>query len=85
MAATVAPFLPSDDDVAKCSWLNEEELSVYVCAFQQTGFQRGLNWYRCVTSGAYLVEMQLFADVPIVVPSIFIAGESDWGILSKTR
>ena len=83
MAATVAPFIPSDDEIAKCSWLNEEELSVYVCAFQQTGFQGGLNWYRCVTSGAYLAEMQLFADVPIVVPSIFIAGESDWGIYQK--
>jgi len=83
MAATVAPFMPSDNDVAKCSWLNEEELSVYVCAFQQTEFQGGLNWYRCVTSGAYLAEMQLFADVPIVVPSIFIAGESDWGIYQK--
>ena len=61
----------------------QEELSVYVCAFQHTGFQGGLNWYRCVTSGAYLAEMQLFADVPIVVPSIFIAGESDWGIYQK--
>ena len=83
MAATVAPFMPSVDEVAKCSWLNEEELSVYACAFQQTGFQGGLNWYRCVTSGAYTAEMQLFADVPVVVPSIFIAGASDWGIYQK--
>ena len=83
MAATVAPFMPSVDEVAKCSWLNEEELSVYAFAFQQTGFQGGLNWYRCVTSGAYTAEMQLFADVPVVVPSIFIAGASDWGIYQK--
>ena len=54
-----------------------------MCAFKQTGFQGGLNWYRCVTSGAYTAELQLFANVPIVVPSIFIAGASDWGIYQK--
>ncbi len=83
MASTVAPFMPSAEEVANCSWLNEEELSVYVCAFKQTGFQGGLNWYRCVTSEAYTAELQLFANLPIVVPSIFIAGASDWGIYQK--
>ena len=27
--------------------------------------------------------MQLFADVPIVIPAIFIVGEGDWGIYQK--
>ena len=27
-------------------WLSEEELQVYVDAFERTGFTGGLNWYR---------------------------------------
>jgi len=83
MAETVAAFMPTIDEVQNCTWLTDEELQVYVQAFQQTGFQGGLNWYRCVTSGNYTAEMQLFTDLAIKVPSMFIAGASDWGIHQK--
>ncbi len=83
MAETVAPFMPAAEAIARCHWLSDEELGVYSQAFSQTGFQGGLNWYRCATSADYTAEMQLFADVPIRVPAVFIAGASDWGIYQK--
>ena len=80
MAATVAPEMPSAEQIAACRWLPERELSVYSAEYGRTGFQGGLNWYRCRTSGAYDAELQLFCGRTIDVPAMFIAGKSDWGI-----
>jgi pimeloyl-ACP methyl ester carboxylesterase len=80
MAATVAPEMPSAEQIAACRWLPERELSVYSAEYGRTGFQGGLNWYRGRTSGAYDAELQLFSGRTIDVPAMFIAGESDWGI-----
>jgi pimeloyl-ACP methyl ester carboxylesterase len=80
MAATVAPEMPSAEAIAACRWLPDSELSVYSAEYTRTGFQGGLNWYRCRTTGAYDAELQLFSGRTIDVPSIFIAGKSDWGI-----
>jgi pimeloyl-ACP methyl ester carboxylesterase len=79
MAATVAPEMPSAEAIAACRWLPENELGVYSAEYERTGFQGGLNWYRCRTTGAYDTELQLFSGRTIDVPSIFIAGKSDWG------
>jgi len=79
MAATVAPEMPSAEAIAACRWLPENELRVYSAEYERTGFQGGLNWYRCRTAGAYDAELQLFSGRTIDVPSIFIAGRSDWG------
>ena len=49
MAATVAPEMPSPAEIASCKWLTEQELSVYSAEYLRTGFQGGLNWYRCRT------------------------------------
>ena len=46
----------------------------------RTGFQGGLQWYRCRHRGLDNAELQLFSGRTIDVPSIFIAGSSDWGI-----
>lgn len=75
--------------------MDEEELIVFVSEYGRTGFQSGLNKYRCVTcdidiplgttSGSakahkdYLADLSLFSHMHITVPSIFIAGELDWG------
>jgi pimeloyl-ACP methyl ester carboxylesterase len=83
MAETVEPFMPSIDRIANCGWLPDTELAVYTASFSQTGLQGGLNWYRCVTSGDYISEMQMFSGLSIGVPSMFIAGTSDWGIHQK--
>ena len=83
MAETVAPEMPSAAEIAACKWLPDEELSVYSAEYGRTGFQGGLQWYRCVTSGKYAAELQTFSGLTIDVPSCFIAGKSDWGIYQK--
>jgi pimeloyl-ACP methyl ester carboxylesterase len=83
MAETVAPQMPSAIDIAACQWLPDEELKVYSAEYGRTGFQGGLQWYRCRTTGRYEAELEVFARRTIDVPSCFIAGKSDWGIYQK--
>jgi pimeloyl-ACP methyl ester carboxylesterase len=80
MAQTVAPHMPSQDEIAACRWLTERELAVYGGEFARTGFQGGLQWYRCRTQGVDAAELEVFSGRTIDVPSLFIAGKSDWGI-----
>ena len=80
MAATVAPEMPSPAEIASCKWLTEQELSVYSAEYLRTGFQGGLNWYRCRTQNVDSAELELFSGRQIEVPSLFIAGRKDWGI-----
>ncbi|SED48154.1 Pimeloyl-ACP methyl ester carboxylesterase [Rhizobiales bacterium GAS191] len=80
MAETVASEMPSAAEIASCGWLPDTELSVYSSEFGRTGFQGGLQWYRCRTLGIDTAELQIFSGRTIDVPSIFIAGRSDWGI-----
>src|SRR5215472_13356567 len=47
--------------------------------FARTGFQGGLQWYRCVV-GKYLPELETFSGRTIDVPACFISGKSDWGV-----
>jgi pimeloyl-ACP methyl ester carboxylesterase len=79
MAQTVAPHMPSPAQIAACGWLGEDELRVYSSEFTRTGFQGGLQWYRCRTSGQFDAELAAWAGRKIEVPSCFIAGKSDWG------
>ena len=83
MAETVAAEMPDTNSIGANQWLPEPELTVYVDEYTRTGFQGGLNWYRCVTSGAHIAELQTFAGLTIDNPSMFIAGASDWGIYQK--
>jgi pimeloyl-ACP methyl ester carboxylesterase len=80
MAETVAAEMPSKGEVEGCAWLTDKELAVYAGEFSRTGFQGGLQWYRCRTSGVFNADLELFAGRTIDVPSCFIAGASDWGI-----
>jgi non-specific protein-tyrosine kinase len=79
MPETVASEMPSAAQVAACSWLPDHELAVYTREYVRTGFQGGLNWYRCRTSGRHEAELGLFAGRTIDVPAMFIAGARDWG------
>jgi pimeloyl-ACP methyl ester carboxylesterase len=83
MAETVAPEMPSAADIAACRWLPDNELRVYSTEYERTGFQGGLQWYRARTQGLYDAELQLFSGRTIDVPSIFIAGKSDWGTYQR--
>ena len=83
MAETVAPEMPSAAEIASCQWLPDNELRVYSTEYERTGFQGGLQWYRARTQGLYDSELQLFSGRTIDVPSIFIAGKSDWGTYQR--
>jgi len=80
MAETVASEMPSSAEICACKWLTDEELRVYSTEFMRTGFQGGLNWYRCGKQAEYRAEMQIFSGLTIDVPSCFIGGASDWGV-----
>ncbi len=79
MAETVAPELPDPAAIAACRWLPEDAMAVYAAEYARTGFQGGLQWYRCRTEGVGLAEQQIFAGRAITVPALFLAGASDWG------
>jgi len=82
MAETVAPAMPSATAIAACTWLPDDELAVYSAEYSRTGFQGGLQWYRRATRGQDSAEIQLFAGRTIDVPSLFMAGKSDWGSIN---
>jgi pimeloyl-ACP methyl ester carboxylesterase len=71
-----AAWAQEDGSVAKLApWLSEDELAVYVRAFERTGFTGGLNWYRNIDRNWELTE--LFADRHVVQPAFFLTGELD--------
>ncbi len=80
MAETVAPEMPSADHIARCQWLPDDDLAVYTEEFGRTGFQGGLQWYRCAQAPSVQSELLLFAGRHIEVPACFIAGAKDWGV-----
>ena len=79
MAATVAAEMPTPAQIAACRWLPDAELQVYSAEYRRTGFQGGLNWYRCSTADAHQAELQIFAGRRIEVPALYLAGRADWG------
>ena len=80
MAETVAAEMPSAARIAACEWLTEAELRVYSTEYERTGFQGGLQWYRCRTSGTLNADLATFSGRTIDVPACFIAGAHDWGV-----
>jgi len=80
MAATVAEHMPTPAQIAACKWLTEPELAVYSGEYGRNGFQGGLQWYRCGTTGRFISELEVFSGRTIDVPFAFISGASDWGI-----
>jgi pimeloyl-ACP methyl ester carboxylesterase len=83
MAATVAEEMPSAAEIAANKWLPDTELSFYSAEYGRTGFQGGLQWYRCGTSGAFVAELQTWSGRTIDVPSCFISGKQDWGTYQR--
>ena len=80
MAETVAPHMPSPEAIAACGWLTEPELAFYAAEYGRTGFQGGLQWYRCSTEYWPNADLRVFAGRTIDVPATFIAGRADWGV-----
>ncbi len=79
MAETVAPHMPSAAAIAACRWLPDTELAVYAAEFARTGFQGGLQWYRC-RAEKFTAELEIWSGRTIDVPACFIAGRRDWGV-----
>ncbi len=82
-AETVPAEMPSTEEIAACTWLTDDELSVYSSEYSRTGFQGGLNWYRCQTNPSYIDDLKVFSNATIDVPSCFISGSSDWGAFQR--
>lgn len=76
MPEAVADAMPAEPN----AWLPDAELAVYAEEYGRTGFQGGLNWYRCRFIEAYQRELALHAGAKIQAPMAFIAGAQDWGI-----
>jgi pimeloyl-ACP methyl ester carboxylesterase len=83
MPETVAEEMPSPAEIAANNWLPDHELAFYASEYARTGFQGGLQWYRCGTTGAFDAELQTFSGRTIDVPSCFIAGRQDWGTYQR--
>ena len=81
MAANVAPFMPSAAEIANCKWLTEAEVDVYVTEYSRTEFTGALQGYRVRrgTDPKSMAEMHTFSGRTIDVPSMYVAGKSDWG------
>ena len=83
MAEAVAHEKPSAAEIAANTWLPDEELAVYAAEYGRIGFQGGLQWYRNMTSFRQHSELSIFAGRNVEVPSIYVAGKSDWGIYQR--
>lgn len=83
MAETVAPEMPSPAAIAACKWLPDDELNVYSAEYSGTGFQGGLQGYRVGMDLQNTTELRTFSGRTIDVPSLFIAGKSDWGVYQR--
>src|SRR3546814_2601534 len=69
MPEPVAAGMPTAAEIGACSWLTEPELGVYSGEYARNGFQGGLQWYRCRTSGRFEAEQQIFSGRTIDVRS----------------
>lgn len=81
MPSCLTPFTPTKDEIEKNEWLPEAELAVYVSQYAQTGFQGGLNWYRCLTDPKHWAQdTRIFHRKQITIPAMFLSGACDWGV-----
>jgi pimeloyl-ACP methyl ester carboxylesterase len=83
MPATVAAGMAAHSGSKHCRWLSDAELAVYASEFKRTGFQGGLNWYRCATDARLNADLRIFAGRRIDVPTLFVAGQLDWGTFQR--
>ena len=82
MAETVAPEMPSAGRDRRVPLAARRGARASTAReYARTGFQGGLQWYRCRHDRAVRrPSCELFAGRTIDVPSMFIAGKSDWGV-----
>jgi len=74
--------MPAPAEIASCKWLTEAEVDVYATEYARTQFTGALQGYR-VRRGSdprSIAEMHTFSGRTIDVPSMYVAGKSDWGV-----
>ena len=79
MAETVAHHMPSDAEIAACEWMPDSDMAVFAAEYGRTGFQGGLQSYRCRTAPRYQQDLSVFHGLQTHVPVTFFAGRQDWG------
>jgi pimeloyl-ACP methyl ester carboxylesterase len=62
-------------ELKRAPWISEEELAVYIDAFERTGFTGGLNWYRNIDRNWELTAP--FAERRVEQPAMYLTGELD--------
>ncbi len=62
-------------ELKRPEWLSEDELQVYVDAFERTGFTGGLNWYRNIDRNWELTAP--YQERRIEQPAMFLTGKLD--------
>ncbi|SJK98758.1 related to epoxide hydrolase [Armillaria ostoyae] len=67
-------------DTPEIPWLTPSELSTYAHEYSRTGFQGGLNWYRCAIDAQWTRDLSEYAGKGVEVPAMFMAGKLDWGV-----
>lgn len=70
-----AAWAEREEESKPPAWMSEEELDVYVEAFERTGFSGGLNWYRNMDRNWELTAP--YADRKVEQPALFVAGSRD--------
>ena len=81
--ATWRPFVPEGggfldttfEPDALPQWLSDEDLDIYIAAFERSGFRRPLNWYRNIDRNWELSAA--LAGLRIRQPSLFVIGARD--------
>jgi pimeloyl-ACP methyl ester carboxylesterase len=70
-----AAWAQGDEQPQLPAWLTEEDLKVYVDAFERTGFSGGLNYYRNIDRN--WERSGHLADRRIEQPALFLTGSRD--------
>jgi pimeloyl-ACP methyl ester carboxylesterase len=70
-----AQWSRDDETPIRPAWLTEEDLRLYVEAFEQTGFSGGLNYYRNIDRTWQLTAH--LAERRIEQPALFLTGSRD--------
>jgi len=72
---TAAWAAETEEQTERPRWLSEQDLAVYVEAFERTGFTGGLNWYRNIDRNWELTEP--VGERRVRQPALFLTGERD--------
>ena len=65
----------TDEELRVPRWMDEDDVKVYVDAFERTGFTGGLNYYRNIDRNWKLLEP--YAERRIERPALFVTGSRD--------